>query len=177
MPTARTLVLINDTYFILNINASFRDGWGRLKVTGTLGDEIRSTLLASIGAINDIDTLIDNFDPGIFSEKDLLVAFHIAGTADIPVTGTSYGLGLSMAILAAAINKPIPPDVVFTGCIGPAGEVLPVIQINEKRRAAKRLGFDRIMLPGSQLDMMCNTITQCPVHNIREAFSVTFWGD
>ncbi len=177
MPTARSLVLIDRTYFILNINASFRDGFGKLKIKGALGDEVRNALVASIGAINDIDILIDNFDPGIFAEKDLQVVFHISGTDAIPIAGTSYGLGLSIAILAAAINKPIPPDLVFTGCIGPAGEVLPVDQINEKRSAAARLGFAKIMLPGSQLDMMSNIITQGPVHTIREAFSVTFWGD
>jgi len=177
MPTARSLVLIDKTYFILNINASFHDGFGKLKVKGALGDEIRSAMLASIGAINDIDSLIDNFDPGIFAEKDLRVVFHIPGTNGIPIAGTSYGLGLSMAILAAAINKPISTDLVFTGCIGPAGEILPVEQVDEKRVAAKRLGFNRIMLPGSQLDMMSRVITQCPVHTIREAFSVTFWGD
>lgn len=177
MPTAKTIVLYNDTYHILRVNASFQTGRGRLTVKGLLSAEIRNTLLASIGAINDIESLIENFDPGIFAEKDLHVVFNLPGADDIPIVGTSYGLGLSMAILAAAINKTVPKDIVFTGCIGPAGEVLPVRKINDKRRAAKKLGFDKIMLPGSQLDMMSNIITQCPVHSIREAFSVTFYAD
>lgn len=177
MPTAKTLVLYNDAYHILHVNASFRIGLGRLSVTGLLSAEIRNTLLASIGAINDIDTFVENFDPGIFAEKDLHVVFHIPSAINVPVVGTSYGLALSMAILAAAINKTLPPDIIFTGCIGPAGEVLPVEAINEKRKAAKKLGFKKIMLPGSQLDMMSNIIIQCPVHSIREAFSVTFYAD
>ncbi len=177
MPTAQSLVLIDKTYFILNINVSFRDGVGRLKITGALGDEIHNALHASIGAINGLDSFIDNYEPGIAFERDLHVAFHIVNCDEIPIAGTSYGLGLSMAILAAATHNKIPQEIVFTGCVGPAGEVLPVEDIIRKRDAARRLGFDKIMLPGSQLDMMSNVITQCPVHTIREAFSVTFWGD
>jgi len=174
MPTAKSIVLLGSTYFPLSVCAYFRDGNGKLHLTGTLGQEIQVALLAAVGAINELDSYIDGFDPAIFAERNLHIKIGVHGIADLPVIGESYGLALSISILAAAIQKPIPEDIVFAGCIGPAGEVLPVEHIKDKRKAAKDLGFTKIMLPCSQLDMMNNDITQCPVKDVKEAFSVTF---
>jgi len=174
VPTAKSIVLLGDTHFALTVRAYFRDGNGQLYITGTLGQEIQIALLAAIGAINELDSYIDGFDPAIFAERNLHIKIDVSDVANLPVVGESYGLALSMAILAAAVQKPIPLDLVFAGCIGPAGEVLPVGGIKDKRKAAKKLGFARIMLPCSQLDMMNNEITQCPVKDVKEAFSVTF---
>lgn len=177
MPVAKSIVLLGDTYFQLSVRAFFSDGNGKLHLTGTLGQEIQIALLAAIGAINELDSYIDGFDPTIFAKRNLHIKISVRGVDDLPVVGESYGLALSLAILAAAIRKPIPEDIVFAGCIGPAGEVLPVEHIRDKRKAAKQLGFKRIMLPCSQLDMMNKDITQCPVKDVKEAFSVTFHED
>lgn len=177
MPTAKSIVLLGTTHFILSIRADFRDGRGKLYLNGPLGQEIRIALMASIGAINELDSYIDGFNPAIFAERDLHITISVYGVDNLPVVGESYGLALSMAILAAAIRKNIPHDLVFTGCLGPAGEVLPVDGIQGKRKDAKKLGFKRIMLPCSQLDMMNNDIVQCPVKSLGEAFSVTFYGE
>ena len=177
MPTAKSIVLLGTSHYILSICASFREGNGKLHLTGTLGQEIRIALLAAINAIHELDSYVDGFDPTIFANRNLHITVSVEGMKDIPVVGESYGLALAMAVLAAAINKPLPKDLVYTGCIGPAGEVLPVGGASGKRKAAKQLGFDRIMLPSSQLDMMGNDIIQCPVKDVQEAFSVTFYGD
>lgn len=170
-----SLVLYEGQYLPLTIDANFRAGAGKLLVKGILGREIRNTLLASINALNDIAFYIDGFNLSVFAEHNLFITMKVPNNEALPIAGESYGLGLAMAILSAAIHKLCPKDLVFTGCIGPAGEVLPVEQISEKRKAAKALGFKRIMLPGSQLDMMNADIVQCPVHSIAEAFSVTFY--
>ena len=177
MPTAKSIVLLGDTYFQLSVRAFFSDGNGKLHLTGTLGQEIQIALLAAVGAINELDSYVEGFDPAIFAERNLHIKISVHGVDDLPVVGESYGLALSLAILAAAIRKPIPTDLVFAGCIGPAGEVLPVEGIREKRKAAKQLGFSRMMLPCSQLDMMNKDIIQCPVKDVKEAFSVTFYGE
>jgi len=175
MSTTTSLALCGGKYFPLTIDATFRKGTGKLLVKGILGKEIRNALLASINAINEIGAYVEGFDSSIFAEQNLYITMAVDDLETIPIAGESYGLALSMAILAAAIHKPTPPDLIYTGCIGPAGEVLPVEGIKEKRRAAKSLGFMRLMLPGSQLDMMSAEIIQCPVHSIAEAFAVTFY--
>jgi len=176
VPTAESIVLLGTSHFVLSIRADFRSGNGKLFLEGTLGQEIRIALLAAINAINELESYVDGFDPTIFAHKNLHITISVPEIKDLPVVGESYGLALSMAILAAAIHKPIPAGIVYTGCVGPAGEVLPVGGIKEKRGAARKLGFDRIMLSCSQLDMMNNEIIQCPVKNVQEAFSVTFYG-
>jgi len=176
MPTAKSIVLLGTKHYILSIRADFRDGNGKLYLEGTLGQEIRIALLAAISAIHELDSFVEGFDPTIFAERNLHITVAVDDVRDLPVVGESYGLALSMAVLAAAIRKPLPTNLVYAGCIGPAGEVLPVGGIKEKRSAAKALGFDGIMLPSSQLDMMSNEIIQCPVSNVQEAFSVTFYG-
>ena len=177
MPTAKSIVLLGTKHYVLFIRADFRAGHGKLYLKGTLGQEIRIALLAAISSIQELESYVDGFDPAIFAERNLYITITIPEVADLPIIGESYGLALSLAILAAAINKAVPPDMVHTGCIGPAGEVLPVEGIKDKRIAAKKLGFDRMMLPCSQLDMMCGDITQCPVKTVQEAFSVTFYGE
>lgn len=177
MPTAKSIVFLGTQHYILSIRAHFRAGHGKLYLTGTLGQEIRIALLAAISAIHELESFVDGFDPTIFASRNLHITVSVDDIQDLPVVGESYGLALSMAVLAAAIHKPLPADLVYTGCIGPAGEVLPVGGIADKRKAAKQLGFSRIMLPSSQLDMMSNEIIQCPVKDVQEAFSVTFYGD
>lgn len=177
MPVAKSIVLLGSSHFILSIRADFRDGNGKLHLNGTLGQEIQIALLAAIAAIHDLDSYVDGFDPTIFADKNLHIDISVPEIKNLPVVGESYGLALSMAILAAAIRKPIPEDIVFAGCVGPAGEVLPVGGITEKRAAARKLGFGKIMLSCSQLDMMSADIIQCPVKDVKEAFSVTFYGD
>jgi len=177
MPTAKSIVLLGTQHYVLSIRADFRDGNGKMHLKGTLGQEIRIALLAAISAIHELDSYIEGFDPTIFAACNLHIVVSVDGVQDLPVIGESYGLALSMAVLAATINKPLPADLVYTGCIGPAGEVLPVGGITDKRRAAKGLGFSRLMLPCSQLDMMSSDIIQCPVKDVQEAFSVTFYGN
>lgn len=177
MPTAKSIVLLGTEHYILSIRADFRDGNGKMYLKGTLGQEIRIALLAAISAIHELDSYVEGFDPTIFASRNLHITVSVDDIQDLPVVGESYGLALSMAILAAAIRRTLPKDLVFTGCIGPAGEVLPVGAAAEKRKAASVLGFSRIMLPCSQLDMMSSDIIQCPVADVQEAFSVTFYGD
>ena len=168
------IVLVHDTCLPLEIQAEFRPGRGKLYLNGPIGLEIKVALLAAVHAITDLESFVEGFNPLIFMERDLHI--HIK-CGDIPVIGESYGLALCMSILSAALKKSIPEDLVFTGGIGPAGEVLPVREIAKKRLEAAKLGFRRMMLPVSQLDMLNMDIIQCPVKNVLEAFSVTFYGE
>jgi len=166
------IVLVRGACQRLEIQAEFKPGRGKLYLNGPTGLEIKVALLASVHAITDLESFVEGFNPLIFMEKDLHI--HIK-CGDTPVIGESYGLALCMSILSAALRADIPEDLVFTGGIGPAGEVLPVREISKKRMAAAKLGFRRMMLPVSQLDMLNMDIIQCPVKNVLEAFSVTFY--
>jgi len=175
MPTTNNLVLIENEYHTLRIAASFRPGRGELQLYGASLQGAQNALVAAVSTIAKLENYVDHFDSAIFGERDLSIRVGLDDSTTIPVVGESYGLGLAIAILSAAARKSPPTDIVFTGCLGPAGEVLPVEGIIDKRRAAKRLGYEKIMLPGSQLDMFNTDILQCPVHSIEEAFSVTFY--
>lgn len=177
MTTALGLVCVPPEWHVLRASASFRPGAGRLHLRGPVGGEIRVTLLAAISAIHELDSYVDGFDSSIFGTKDLHIRMAVNELDDCPVVGESYGLALAIAILAAAVRRTVPQDIIFTGCLGPAGEVLPVEFIDEKRKAASKLRFNRIMLPATQLDMMSSDINQIPVNCLREAFSLTFFGD
>ncbi|MEO5974275.1 MAG: DNA repair protein RadA [Ilumatobacteraceae bacterium] len=62
-------------------------------------------------------------------------------------------LGLCMALVSAATNKPIPADLVVCGEVGLGGEVRQVGQMSRRLAEAARLGFTRAIVPASSESM------------------------
>jgi ATP-dependent Lon protease len=71
---------------------------------------------------------------------------HVPAGA-IPKDGPSAGVTMAAAILSAARNQALRPDVAMTGEITLSGLVLPVGGIREKALAARRQGITTFVLP------------------------------
>jgi len=46
-----------------------------------------------------------------------------------------------------------------------------------KRRGAAALGFTRLFLPSSQIDLFSTVIAQCPCSSLADAYGITFWNE
>ena len=165
MTTAYCIGLHEKSWRKIRIDVSFTKGTGQLYCRGPVGQDFHVTIRAALTA------LFTNLNEETFSTQDLYL--HI-DMADVPVVGGSYGLALCVAVFAAATQNEVPSHIVFTGCVGPAGEVIRVEKIKDKCKAARDLGFSTIMLPNTQLDMRSDIIDQIPVHSIYQAFSLLF---
>jgi len=127
---------------ILFIESSLSKGKGKLTLTGNLGDvmkESAATALSYIKANSDILGI----DEEIFEKKDIHI--HIPEGA-IPKDGPSAGITMLSALCSLLKNKEIKPAIAMTGEITLRGKVLPVGGIKEKILAAKRFGYQTIIL-------------------------------
>lgn len=169
--TAYGIVLTEQSAERLAVTAEFRRGDGELHVKCEATPAIRVVLYAVMEAVGSLESYIDGLSATKFSTHDLIIT--MAGTK-LPVDGESYGLPMAMAIVAAMLKQELSRETCFTGVIEPGGMVLPVQDIDKKRKYAARLGFKKIVLPGRQLDILSTTINQCPVDSIYGAVAGYF---
>jgi DNA repair protein RadA/Sms len=73
----------------------------------------------------------------VFGNKD--VYLNVAG--GLKITEPAADLAVAAALVSALVNVPIPPQSVFFGEIGLAGEVRPVSQAENRLKEAAKLGF------------------------------------
>lgn len=78
------------------------------------------------------------------------IFLNIAG--GIRIDEPALDLGMVCAISSSLLEKPIPPATVVCGEVGLAGEVRAVGQIEMRLKEAGRLGFQRALLPRSNLE-------------------------
>lgn len=85
--------------------------------------------------------------------------------ADLPV---------ALALVSNLLDKPIPDEIAAFGEVGLAGEVRSVSHAQARVNECARLGFIRIILPGSALKSLTipNGVELFPVSSISEAFGV-----
>jgi len=70
-----------------------------------------------------------------------------ATVGGVRLTEPSADLALALAVASAATDIAVPPGLVAIGEVGLAGEIRPVPGVGRRVAAARRLGFDRALVP------------------------------
>jgi DNA repair protein RadA/Sms len=65
----------------------------------------------------------------------------------VGLRGPSSDLAIAMALTSAALNAPLPADVIALGEVGLAGELRPVPAVAQRLTEAARLGFRTAIVP------------------------------
>lgn len=81
------------------------------------------------------------------SADDIFV--NVAG--GIRLDEPAVDLGVALAILSSATNRPLDPGTVIIGELGLGGEIRSVSQVERRVREARSLGFRRCLVAGSDL--------------------------
>jgi predicted ATP-dependent serine protease len=165
------IILVDDAARRLAVSAEFKLGRGMLITECLVTQEIRVVLYSVMEAIAGLESYIEGLSCTKFGTHDLIIKMD----SKIPVGGESYGLPLAMAIVAAMLRQELSDKTCFTGVIEPGGIILPVEDIDKKRHFAAMLGFQKIVLPSRQLDLLNSEINQCPVDSIYGAVGGYFW--
>ena len=125
-------------------------GGGHLTLTGQLGNVMQESARAALSHVRQQSSAL-GIEPDTLTKQDLHI--HVPAGA-IPKDGPSAGVTMATAIVSAARQLPVRPDVAMTGEITLSGLVLPVGGIREKAMAARRHGIRTFVLPkGNQQDL------------------------
>ena len=172
MATAKGIIIVEGTPLPFSITCRATPGDGQIYLKGRVASTFPETLSRVFDAIRNIEDYLD------LSLSSFGADYHIRleNEQDIPLAGDSLGLPLAMSIMSALAKKQLPADCFYTGGVAATGEVLPILDIAVKRRAAAGFGGKKLFLPLSQLDFLSSFIAQCPVKTISDAFSITYWG-
>lgn len=127
----------------LTIETVRSPGKGGLKLTGSLGDVMKESAHAALGYLHShapqLGLVNDNFDN---------IEFHVHVPAGaISKDGPSAGVAIMAGLLSLLRNEPLRQHLAMTGEITLTGRVLPVGGIREKVLAARREGFDTVIMP------------------------------
>jgi ATP-dependent Lon protease len=128
---------------VLHIEATQLPGGSGLTLTGQLGDVMQESARAAQSYLWSHASEL-GIDPGKF--KDQGVHIHVPAGA-IPKDGPSAGITIATALASLYCGQPTRADTTMTGEITITGLVLPVGGVKEKVLAARRAGFERVILP------------------------------
>ncbi len=128
---------------VLYVETTKMPGKGRLEITGQLGEVMNESARAALAFVR---THADRLgvDPSTFEKHDLHL--HVPAGA-VQKDGPSAGVTIFTAFASLLSGRRIRPDTAMTGEATLRGRVLPVGGIDAKVLAAKRAGFDRVVLP------------------------------
>ncbi len=76
------------------------------------------------------------------------IFLNIAG--GIRISEPAADLAVAAALISALSGKPLPPECVFFGEVGLAGEVRQVAQPDQRLKEASKLGFKQAVVPGAK---------------------------
>jgi ATP-dependent Lon protease len=129
---------------VLYVEASLLPGGNQgIILTGQLGNVMQESARAAVSHIRAHAREL-GIEPDFMDRRDLHV--HVPAGA-IPKDGPSAGVTMATAILSAARNQAVEPEVAMTGEITLSGLVLPVGGIREKVLAARQAGLRTFVLP------------------------------
>jgi ATP-dependent Lon protease len=150
-------------------------GSGHLTLTGQLGAVMQESARAALSHVRQQAVAL-GITPETLSKQDLHI--HVPAGA-IPKDGPSAGITMATAIVSAARQIAVRPDVAMTGEITLSGLVLPIGGIREKALAAKRQGIHTVILPqGNEQDLVelpeevRKDMTFVPVETLQDVLKV-----
>jgi ATP-dependent Lon protease len=150
-------------------------GSGHLTLTGQLGSVMQESARAALSHVRQQAVAL-GITPETLSKQDLHI--HVPAGA-IPKDGPSAGITMATAIVSAARQIAVRPDVAMTGEITLSGLVLPIGGIREKALAAKRQGIHTVILPqGNEQDLVelppevRKDMTFVPVETLQDVLKV-----
>jgi DNA repair protein RadA/Sms len=123
--------------------------------------------------LNQILAVLDKSGLGV-CDRDVYVS--AAGGVRIPEPAADLGI-LAALVSSHRGGPPIPPDVVFFGEVGLAGEIRAVSFPALRLKEAHRHGFKRAMVPPSVTREGCDGLSLVPVRSVRETLgTLVEWG-
>ena len=127
----------------LEIEVSVLPGRGSLVLTGKMGDVMKES--AQI-ALSYVRSVADSYgvSRSFFEKHD--IHLHIPEGA-VPKDGPSAGVTMTTAILSAAAQIPVRPDLAMTGEVTLRGRVIAIGGLKEKLLAAKAAGVTTVFIP------------------------------
>lgn len=97
------------------------------------------------------------------------VYMSVAGGLDIRERATD--LGIVIAILSSLRNRAVPARTTAVGEVGLSGETRAVRRLSERAAEAKKLGYERILVPASATLPQVGGIDVIPIESIDEAIA------
>ena len=143
----------------MTVEAVLAKGKGKLQLTGNLGEVMQESAKAALSYLRSFESV-----PQDFNECDIHI--HVPQGA-IPKDGPSAGITIATALYSALTNKPVLPQVAFTGEITLNGRVLPIGGLKEKLLAARRAGIKTVIIPAAN----STDLSEVPVE-IRDALDI-----
>ena len=127
---------------VLYIETSITKGKGKLTVTGNLGDVMKESAVIALEYLKAHASIL-GMDQDVFNNYNIHV--HVPEGAT-PKDGPSAGITILSALASIFTQRKFKAKLAMTGEITLRGKVLPVGGIKEKILAAKRAGFNEIVL-------------------------------
>lgn len=160
---------------LLTIEVAVIPGKGVIQHTGSLGDVMKESMIASRTVIRSRAHRLGLAD-NIFEKRDMHI--HVPDGAT-PKDGPSAGIAVTTALVSAFSGIPVRADVAMTGEITLRGEVLAIGGLKEKLLAALRGGVKTVLIPHENIKDLVdipnnvkNTLEIIPVRWIDQVLAV-----
>lgn len=128
---------------ILTIEAGHMPGAGKVQLTGSLGDVMKESAMASISYIRSHSEQL-GIQEDFYKTKDIHIHLPEGAT---PKDGPSAGVTMTVALISALTNQLVRRDIAMTGEMTLRGKVLPIGGLKEKVLAAYQYGIKTIFIP------------------------------
>ncbi len=139
---------------VLQVEALFQPGKGKLHLTGQLGDVMKESAQIALSlarakaeekeADKDESHHEKKSETDFFEKHD--IHLHVPEGA-VPKDGPSAGVTIITSLVSCLRNQKVRNDVAMTGEISLRGKVFPIGGVREKVLAAYRVGIFEIILP------------------------------
>lgn len=127
----------------LPIEVTYYPGYGKLILTGSLGDIMKESCHIAFGYVKSHYKKF-GIDSRLLSSKDIHI--HVPEGA-VPKDGPSAGVAITTALISALTHRKIPSHVAMTGEMTLRGKVLAIGGLKEKSIGAHRNHIQTLILP------------------------------